>query len=159
MTSANPQSLSEAVAALRALLDSERVGALSTLSLHCPGWPFGSMTPFALTAERAPFFVLSDLAEHTKNLKADPRASLLVTDSAARNDPQSGARVTLVGTVSRVTDAESLADLHARWNARLPSGRTQLSTSDFGVYVLTVENIRFIGGFAMIRWVSARELA
>lgn len=158
MTQELPETpLKRALMTLRTMLERERVGTLSTLSLHCPGWPFGSLTPFALTPTGAPFFVLSDLAEHTKNLKVDRRASFLLWDSDAGLDPQAGARVTLVGTVDRVNDVEKASEWMDRWEQRLPVGRSQLRTADFGVYELTVEHIRFVGGFAMVRWVSAAE--
>ncbi|MBK6799798.1 MAG: pyridoxamine 5'-phosphate oxidase family protein [Acidobacteria bacterium] len=58
------------------LLNREKNGVLSTLSKKMGGWPFGSLTPFAMTAEGDPMFLLSGLAEHTHNIMADPRVSL-----------------------------------------------------------------------------------
>ena len=48
--------------------------------------------PYALVRDLDPVLMLSDIAEHSKNLAADPRASLLVADPAASDDPQSAAR-------------------------------------------------------------------
>ena len=89
-------------AGLRALLDSERNGVLATLSARRDGWPFASVAAYALTDAGEPLLLLSDLAEHTRNLRADPRASLLVQDQTSLADPQAGARVTLLGTVEAV---------------------------------------------------------
>ena len=65
-----------------------------------PGFPYGSVTPYALSAQGAPLLLLSRLAAHTKNLLADPRASLFVGDRSAAEDPQAGARVSLLGRVA-----------------------------------------------------------
>src|SRR6478609_4973279 len=37
-------------AAARALLAAENIGVLSTISVHRPGYPYGSVTPYALSA-------------------------------------------------------------------------------------------------------------
>jgi len=69
-----------AVQKARALLAAESVGVLSTVSVHRAGFPYGSVTPYALSARGAPLLLLSRLAAHTKNLLADTRASLFVGD-------------------------------------------------------------------------------
>src|SRR5437763_10291600 len=82
---------------VRALLEAESVGLLSTISVHRAGFPYGSLAPFAVSASGAPLLLLSGLAAHTKNLVADPRACLYVGDRAATEDPVAGARVALPG--------------------------------------------------------------
>ena len=52
--------------------------ALQLLSAAMPGYPFVTLLPYALDGRGAPLFLISSLAEHTRNLQADPRASLLV---------------------------------------------------------------------------------
>ena len=73
---------------LRELLDREHNGVLATLSARRQGWPFASIAPYALTTAGEPLLLFSDLAEHTRNVRADPRSSLLVQDSSALDDPQ-----------------------------------------------------------------------
>jgi len=68
---------------LRELLATERHAVLATLSASRAGWPFASVAPYALSAAGEPLLLLSDLAEHTRNLRADPRASLMVQDGAS----------------------------------------------------------------------------
>src|SRR4029077_6692818 len=89
--------------AARALLAAESVGVLSTLSVHRAGYPYGSVTPYALSAAGAPRLLRSGLPAHTKNLPADPRACLFVGDRTAAADPQAGARVSLLGRAAPVT--------------------------------------------------------
>src|SRR6202158_2136334 len=73
-----------------------RIGSLSTLSRKQPGLPFGSVMPYGLDEHGRPIFLISTMAMHTQNLKADPRSSLLVTQDDADGDPLGASRVTLV---------------------------------------------------------------
>src|SRR5215813_15338291 len=100
----------------RALIQEEQHGVLCTLSQKISGWPFGSVTPYALTQEGEPTILISEIAEHTRNLRADPRVSLFIQDGAFLNDTQSGRRITLMGLAEQVS-AESLADAQRRYLA------------------------------------------
>ncbi len=82
----------------RTLMHSGRIGSLSTLSRKQPGFPFGSLMPYALDGQGRPIFLISTMAMHTQNLQADPRASLFVTEPDASGDPLGASRVTLIGT-------------------------------------------------------------
>lgn len=145
------------VDAARALLKQERVGVLSTLSLRHPGWPYGTLTPYAVSSRGEPLLLLSALAQHAKNLEADPRASLLVFDgAAAAKDPRTAPRVTLVGRVVRVSGDEE-ADATERYVAAQPGARGLLQL-DFALYVLEVEEAQFVGGFAAAGFFSGAEL-
>src|ERR1700756_3793922 len=71
----------------RTLMHAGRIGSLSTLSRKQPGFPFGSLMPYALDGQGRPLFLISTMAMHTQNLQADPRASLLITQTDAVGDP------------------------------------------------------------------------
>jgi putative heme iron utilization protein len=62
----------------RRLLLAAKAGVLSTLSLDVPGFPFGSVVPYCLDRGGLPLILVADIAQHTRNLLADPRASLTV---------------------------------------------------------------------------------
>ena len=141
------------VAAARALVVAERHGVLSTAHAYYGGWPFGSLVPYALVGDLDPVLLLSDLAEHTKNLAADPRASLLVADPAAADEPQSGARVTLLGRATVPSGAAKKAAGEAYFT-RFPEARAHLSAHGFSPYVLRVERVRWIAGFGSMGWVE-----
>ena len=64
--------------AARRYLRHHHHGALSTLSRKLAGYPFGSSVPFVLDHAARPAILISRLAEHTRNIHADPRVSLLV---------------------------------------------------------------------------------
>src|ERR1700681_1675593 len=71
----------------RTLLSLATVGTLSSLSRKLVGFPFGSLMPYALDATGRPIFLISNMAMHTQNLKADPRCSLFVSQASPDGDP------------------------------------------------------------------------
>ena len=99
--------------------------------MHRPGTLYGSLTPYALAADGAPLLLLSRLAAHTKNLTADPRAGLFIGDRSAVEDPQAGARVSLLGRVLPLP-AGDVADGRTRYLARWPRGADYFALGDFG---------------------------
>jgi len=84
----------------RTLVSRIPTGTLCTIALEPEGYPYGSFVTVAFDAGN-PVFLISGLAEHTKNLERDPRASLLVAESVA-DDPLANGRVTLLGPCTRV---------------------------------------------------------
>jgi putative heme iron utilization protein len=139
---------------LRELLAAERCGVLATLSARRQGWPFASIAPYALTEVGEPVFLFSDLAEHTRNIRANPNASLLVQDGSSLGDPLAGSRVTLLGEVSPTERSEA----RAMYLARHPTASEYLAMSDFHLFVLHVIEARFIAGFGDMGWVSGDKL-
>lgn len=138
----------------RRLLRRQRHGVLSTLSKKLEGYPFGSVTPFVLDHQARPVILISTLAEHTRNIEADPRVSLLAHDSSA--DIQANARVTVVGNCTRMEDQTALK---ARYLRYFPGAADYFATHDFFFYRIEPAHIRFIGGFGAIHWVEASRFA
>jgi putative heme iron utilization protein len=141
----------------RALLRAETVGILSTISVHRPGYPYGSVTPYALSAGGAPLLLLSGLAAHTKNLLVDARACLFVGDRTAVEDPQAGARISLLGRAARLP-AAAVPDGRARYLERWPRAEAYFELGDFALWELAVEEIRLIAGFGEIKWLPGSAL-
>lgn len=136
----------------RALLRDEPAAVLAT-TLASSGQPFASLVPFALSRDGEPLLLLSELAQHTRNLGADPRACLFVHDAAAAaKDPRTAARAAILGRVKRVPPAEE-EDARGRYLARHANARG-LMNLDFALYVLAVEEAQIVGGFAAAGWVS-----
>jgi len=148
----------QAAAAARALLAAESVGLLSTISVRRPGTPYGSVTPYALSAAGAPLLLLSGLAAHTHNLRADPRAGLFVGDHTAAADPQAGARLSMMGRAAPLPPSDE-PDARARYLARWPAAAQTLALGDFSFWQLAIEEARFIAGFGEIRWLPASAFA
>jgi hypothetical protein len=129
------------------------IGALSTHSRKIPGFPFGSMMPFAVDHLGRPIFFISSMAMHTQNLLTDGRASLLITQPDVSGDPLGSARLTLVGT-SQGAPAGEVRDLYL---SRYENARYWQDYTDFAYYRLEVEGVYFIGGFGVMGWVDAED--
>jgi len=133
-----------------------RIGSLSTSSRKQPGFPFGSVMPYGLDERGRPLFLISTMAMHTQNLKADPRASLLVTQDGAGEDPLGASRVTLVGNVLPVPEAD-VAEARRRYLCAYPNSKYWVDFEDFSFYRLDVVDVYYVGGFGVMGWVSAEE--
>jgi putative heme iron utilization protein len=144
-------------AAARELLRRERVGVLSTVSVRHGGAPFGSLAPYGLSARGAPTLLLSALAQHTRNVSADPRASLFVADAAAlARDPRRAPRVVVVGRVLPVAAAEE-AGVRERYLAWHPAAR-ELLALDFRFHELAPVEVMYVGGLAQAAFLPAEVL-
>jgi len=127
---------------------------LSTLSLRHAGHPFGSLVPYVLDHHARPIILVSRLAEHTKNMQADPRTSLLAHDDAT--DPQTGARLTLLG---KATPLDASSPAARRYRRFFPDSEKLLDLGDFLFFALDPVAVRFIEGFGSIHWISAADYA
>ena len=140
----------------RTLVHLGRIGSLSTLSRKQPGFPFGSVMPYASDGHGRPIFLISTMAMHTQNLLADPRASLLVTQPEVSGDPLGSSRVTLLGKVSAIGSAE-IAEARVLYLARYENSKYWVDYEDFSFYRMEVVDVYYVGGFGVMGWISAEE--
>jgi putative heme iron utilization protein len=133
-----------------------RIGSLSTLSRKQPGFPFGSVMPYGLDEHGRPIFLISTMAMHTQNLKADPRSSLLITQADVSDDPLGGSRVTLVGNILPVPQAD-VADARNLYLERYADSKYWVDFEDFSFYRMDLVDIYYVGGFGVMGWVSVSE--
>ena len=141
----------------RELVGSRGFGCLSTQSLRHPGFPFVSIAEYATTGETGQLvFLLSGLAVHSKNLALDPRASLIVFAPDAEQDTLGAARVTLIGEVRPVPEAEK-ESVRERYLARHPQAEQWAGFGDFAFYRMQVADVYFVGGFGQMGWVSVGD--
>lgn len=134
------------------LLHSPGEIALATHSVTVPGFPFVTAVPFATDEHHRPVMLLSLLAEHTRNLIADSRASVMVAKPLGGGEL---ARATLVGNVEEV---EPLPALIARYLRIHPEAERFLQLGDFRFYRMEPVRIRVVGGFAQAGWIDGRQL-
>ena len=141
---------------VRTLFSLASSGTLCTLSRKHPGFPFGSMMPYALDPAGRPIFLISNMAMHTQNLKADPRVSLFVARLDTEGDPLGAARATLVGDAEAVPEQQGAAarDLYL---ARHENSRYWVDFADFTFYRLEPLDLYYVGGFGVMGWVDAQE--
>lgn len=135
----------------RQLLRRCRHGALATLSQRLSGHPFATVVPYVTDHAGRPLLLISALAEHTRNLRADARASLMV--HAAGEDVLAAARLTCAGRGERLEDAP--AEVVERYLRHLPRARGLLGFGDFAFYRIEPEALHWVGGFGDIQWLDA----
>jgi heme oxygenase (biliverdin-IX-beta and delta-forming) len=146
----NPQDTARAA---RQLLRAHRYGALSTLSKKFDGYPFGSITPYLVDHDGSLLILISALAEHTKNIRHDPRVSL-ITHNQEDSHIQTQGRITLVGSAALEPRRELAGKRYLRY---FPEAQTYYDMPDFQFYRIVPQALRYIGGFGDIHWVKAER--
>lgn len=141
----------------RRLMRRQAHGVLATSMAAEPrGQPYASLVALACDSDASPLLLLSDLAQHSRNIAADSRVSLLFdggADSAA-GDPLAAARVSLIGEAARCDEAQP----RERFVARHPSAAQYAGFADFHLYRIAVGRGHLVAGFGRIAWVEAAEL-
>ncbi len=145
----------KAIIKARTLLRNQEKAVLSTHSSSKTGYPFGSVTTFMTDYQGHPIIYISHLAQHTRNVKKDPKLSLLVSEEN-ENDINAGARLTLLGTVELLGD-EEVGEMAEKFYLKFPESRAYQKTHDFKFYRIKVEHIRYIGGFGQIHWLKLQD--
>jgi putative heme iron utilization protein len=130
-------------------------GVLATHSLAEPGWPFPTVVPYCLDRDGRPLLLLSHLALHTKNLDADPRCGLSVSEPTP-GDVQQSLRLSCVARAERADPADQAS--HARWLRYYPDSRFYLEELNFRLYRLVPTRFHMNGGFAAARWLGTERV-
>lgn len=138
----------------RTLVSAVTVGSLATVGEN--GDPWCSLVVYGPDPQGNPVLLVSTMAEHGRNLAGDQRASLAINDPSVPGDPLDRPRVTLAGrAVQPQGDAADAAlDAHV---AAIPGARLYAGWDDFSLWVLDVERVRWVGGFARMDTVSREE--
>lgn len=125
----------------RLLLRAARAGTLAT---QRDGQPFAGLVTPATAPDLSLLMLLSDLSEHTRHLRADPRCAVMVIGEAAEANPQTAPRLTIAGRASITADAL----LRARWLALHPYAALYFDFGDFNLWQMEIAEASFVGGFA-----------
>ncbi len=137
----------------RTLVAQMTTGTLCTLAAEPAGYPYGSFVTVAFD-DGNPVFLVSTMAEHTRNLQRDPRASLLVAERGS-TDPLANGRVTLLGPCTQVGADDGSA--RTAFLAAHPNAAYYADFGDFAFWKLRVESIRYIGGYGRMSWLDAAQ--
>ncbi len=136
---ARPSAAEEA----RTIAASTNAGVLA--SLTPAGDPWASFVTYGLL-DGAPVLCVSHMAEHGRNLAEDPRASIAIVAPATESDPLANSRITLAGVVERPAGPE-LTAARAAHVAAVPAAKYYIEYSDFTVWILRVDRVRWVGGY------------
>jgi len=120
------------------------------------GWPYASLVLTAAAMDGSPLLLLSELAQHTIDARADSRVALAVTEMSMTGpadgvDPLTLPRATLLG---RLQPDPLAAD---RFLARHPQSRDYAGFGDFAFWRLEVERVHLVAGFGRIAWAQGRD--
>lgn len=137
----------------RTIAASTNTGTLATLTAD--GDPWASFVTYGLL-EGAPVLCVSNLAEHGRNLATDPRASIAITAPSTDADPLASGRVTLAGHVEAPVGAERDAAREAHLGA-VAAAKYYLDYSDFTLWVLRVDRVRWVGGYGRMDSATGRD--
>ena len=135
----------------KTLLRTTRSGTLATVGTD--GAPYASLVAVASGADGAPLLLISDLAWHTRNLRTDPRASLLL-DAGGDPDPLRRTRMTIAAAAAPTRDE---AD-RRRYLACHPEAEAYAGFKDFGFWRLDMKGAHLVAGFGRIVDLAADEL-
>jgi putative heme iron utilization protein len=131
-----------------------RRGGRAALATSLFGAPYASLVLYASDYDASPLLLLSDLAQHSRNIAFDPRVSLLIDGTAELPEPLSGPRLSLLG------QAEANADrrLQERFTVRYPESKVYAGFADFKLYRIAVERGHLVAGFGRIVWIGGSDL-
>jgi heme iron utilization protein len=136
----------------RKLLRAARVGTLASVA---DGQPFASLVTPACAPDLSVLLLLSDLSEHTRHLRADPRCSVLVAGVPEGPNPQTAPRVTVTGLAEVAADPA----LKPRYLAVHPYVSLYAGFGDFSLWRIRLLGGLYVGGFARAARLRAADLA
>lgn len=140
-------------AAVRRLMRGRRTATLAT-ALAAGAWPYASLVLTAVDHDASPILLLSRLAEHTRNLEAEPRACLLFDGTEGLESPLTGARASVLGRAERTAEGR----LRERFLARHPDAAGYVGFADFGFFRFNVERAHLVAGFGRIHWAERADV-
>jgi len=118
------------------------------------GVPYASLVLITADLDASPLLLLSDLAQHSRNIAFDPRVSILFDGTAGYQDPLTGPRLTIIGQATVVEDPRLLA----RFTAHHPASAVYSGFADFRLYRVAVASGHLVAGFGRIHRVDSRDL-
>jgi putative heme iron utilization protein len=125
----------------------------AALATSLNGAPYASLVLFSVDLDASPLLLLSDLAQHSRNIAFEPRISLLLDGTAGRPDPLTGPRLTLLGRALATDDPRCLG----RFISHHPASAVYAGFRDFRLFRVTVERGHLVAGFGRIEWIKGAD--
>ena len=128
------------------MLDRARFAALAVVLED--GAPMVSRVAFGLSPEGAPLTLISNLAAHTRALRANPACSLLVGEPGPKGDPLTHPRLTLQARARFTGKGDAGHDaLAAHYLRDHPKAKLYIGFADFAFALFSVSAAHLNGGF------------
>ena len=139
---------------VRSLIRGGATAVLAT-ALGDSGWPYASLVLTACDHDAAPIVLISRLAEHTSNISADARVSLLFDGTEGLDHRLTGPRASIQGRAIETTDP----GCRERFLRRHPEAAQYVDFADFAFYRIAVERARLVAGFGRVYWIDGEGMA
>jgi putative heme iron utilization protein len=137
----------EARSLARGLITQARFAALGVIDLD-HGGPMVTRITFGTAPDGQPLTLVSDLSHHTRALKADPTASLLLGEPGPRGDPLTHPRLTLQARARFLRHGEAgHGELAAHYLRDHPKAKLYIGFADFSFVLFDVQGAYLNGGF------------
>ncbi|UCH74205.1 MAG: pyridoxamine 5'-phosphate oxidase family protein [Rhodospirillales bacterium] len=153
-----PAELAAATQCRRLIRGIDRAGLATTAGRGKAGvegpWPYASLVLVACDHDASPLLLISDLADHTRNLRADSRVALLFDGTGGLDDPLTGPRVSLQGKAEMVVDEAMMG----RYLRRHPSAERYAEFADFHLVRVRPRRAHLVAGFGKVEWVEGGDL-
>ncbi|MEC7762384.1 MAG: pyridoxamine 5-phosphate oxidase [Pseudomonadota bacterium] len=143
----------EARVLARDLIDTASFAALAVL---VGGQPFVTRVALGTTPEGAPLTLVSDLSAHTKALRDNASASLLVGEPGDKGDPLTHPRLTLQTGARFLPKNDALREHYLRTH---PKAKLYIDFADFNFVAFDIEAGHLNGGFGKAYRLTADDLA
>ena len=131
-----------------------RAAAFATLATADEGQPFASLATPAVAPDGAILLLLSDLSEHTRQLRRDGRCSLLALGTPDGPNPQTIPRVTITGRAVLHPDEAA----RTRWVWHHPHAAFYAGFGDFNIWRLQPDAGLLVAGFGRAARLRAHDL-
>lgn len=156
----DPYTTRQAMADLRVHMLDCHAGNLATICRDdhpLTGYPVSSVVPFVLDSAFNPVILIADIAEHTHNALANPKASIFIREGEDRGNVQTQWRICMIGDLLPLPEAE-IATLSEHYYRHFPESRGYHHTHNFRFFRLHLKKYRIIMGFGAIRWIKAEAV-
>ncbi|KAF5830618.1 hypothetical protein DUNSADRAFT_14265 [Dunaliella salina] len=146
--------------AVRNLLENARYGHLCTMmsGMHHrrAGYPFGTLVDFAVDGEGKPFFCLSPLAIHSRNLLEESKSSLVVQMPGWTG--LANARVTIFGDIVQLPQDMQDRAQEIFFAKHANERKERWVSGNFVYFVMErITDIYFVGGFGTVQWIEPSQ--
>lgn len=128
-----------------------RFAVLSTQSLSHPGYPFGSLVPYLISPQGRIALFISNLAEHSKNIAANNKVALTITDTGTLDSPR-------LTCLAEAYISQSQQALREGYRQQFADADQVLALPGFQFIELSLTAVRLIGGFGDIHWLEPSQL-
>jgi heme iron utilization protein len=140
------------------LIQTQQIASLGT---SVQGQPLVSMVLYGVSVDFTMFHVhISQLAKHTQNIMANPRVSLMISESVRTNiNPQTLARISIMGKASLLSGMSAeYASAKEQYLEKYPFAKMNFQLGDFALYEIKLETARYVAGFGKAYNLSLEDM-